>query len=190
MASNICISELTIPGCYLIQSFCAEDNRGKFVKFFHDKTFAAKGVSLEFKEQFYTVSHKNTLRGIHFQEPRQQGKLIHCMKGRILDLLVDLRKISPTFGRWQFVALDAQKPASVYLPEGVGHGYLVMEDSIVCYCCSEIFYAEDDSGIVWNDPDLNIQWPLEDIGGADQLILSDKDRNLQTFRQWQEKNSR
>ena len=129
------------------------------------------------------------MRGIHFQEFRQQSKLIHCVKGRILDLLVDLRKNSPTFSQYQFVELDAENPSSVFLPEGLGHAYLVMEDSVVCYCCDELFHAEGDSGIIWNDPSLNIQWPLGAIGGEKQLILSDKDRKLQTFLQWQEKNS-
>lgn len=190
MASNISISELEISGCYLIQSFYVEDARGRFVKFFHDRIFTSNGISLDFKEIFYTISCKNTLRGIHFQEPRQQSKLIHCIKGRIIDLLVDLRKDSFTFGKWQFIELNGETPSSIFLPEGIGHAYLVIEDAVVCYCCNELFYAEDDSGIVWNDPDLNIQWPLDVIGGENQLILSDKDRKLQTFQQWREKNFR
>lgn len=187
MASNFSFTELRIPGCYLVHNFCAEDTRGRFLKLYHEDTFSSEGLSLEFKELFYTVSHRGTLRGIHFQEPRQQSKLIHCIKGRIYDLVVDLRKEAPTFGQWQFVLLDAAEGSSVFLPEGVGHAYLVVEDSVVCYCCNEVFYAEDDSGIMWNDPDLNIQWPLDEIGGEDRLILSNKDRNLHSFRRWKEK---
>lgn len=189
MESKINISELKIPGCYLIQSFCTEDSRGRFVKFYHDEIFSSRGITLNFKELFYTVSCKKTLRGIHFQEPRHQGKLIHCVKGQILDLLVDLRNYSPAFGQWQFITLDAERPSSVFLPEGIGHAYLALEDSVVCYCCNELFYAEDDTGIIWNDEELNIQWPLDMIGGEKQLILSDKDRTLQTFCQWKKKNN-
>lgn len=181
------ITKLKIPGCYLIEGYCAKDIRGKFVKFFDCKTLKIAGIELNFKEIFYTVSRKNTLRGIHFQEPRQQGKLVHCISGRMLDVLVDLRKDSPTYGKWDAVELSDDQSVSIYLPEGIGHAYLVLADSVMCYCCTESFYPEDDTGIIWNDPDLKIAWPLERAGGEESLILSQKDQNLQSFRQWEEK---
>lgn len=181
------INKLKIPGCYLIEGYCAKDIRGKLVKFFDCKTLQISGMELNFKEIFYTVSHKNTLRGIHFQEPRQQGKLVHCISGSILDVFVDLRKDSPTFGKWDSIELSGDQPISIYLPDGIGHAYLVLADSVVCYCCTESFYPEDDTGIIWNDPDLNIDWALKRIGGEEKIILSQKDQNLQSFQQWQKK---
>lgn len=181
------ITELKIPGCLLIEGYCSNDFRGSFIKFFDCKIFHDLGFEPIFKEAFYTVSCKNTLRGIHFQNPRQQAKLVHCINGRILDVFVDLRRNSPTYGNWDSIEISNEVPVSIYLPEGIGHAYLALEDSLVCYCCTETFYSEDDTGIIWNDPDLKISWPLDNIGGEEKVILSHKDQNLQTFRQWHEK---
>ena len=180
------IAGLKIPGCCQIEGYCAKDIRGKFVKFFDCKTLQIAGMELNFKEIFYTISCKNTLRGIHFQEPRQQGKLIHCISGHVLDVFVDLRKDSPTFGKWDSIELSGEHSISIYLPEGIGHAYLALADSVMCYCCTESFYPEDDTGIIWNDSDLNIDWPLKCVD-REGIILSQKDQNLQSFRQWQEK---
>ena len=103
------------------------------------------------------------------------------VKKNVYDVIIDLRKDSPTFGKWLGFDLTGENRRSLFVPEGFGHGYLVIEDSVVSYQCGEVFYGEYDSGIKWDDPDMGIQWPLERIGGAEKLIISEKDRNLQSF---------
>jgi dTDP-4-dehydrorhamnose 3,5-epimerase len=104
--------------------------------------------------------------------------LVRPISGRIFDVVVDLRPRSATFGQWQGFYLDASRPQSLYIPEGFGHGYLVLEESVVSYQCAERFYAEYDDGIRWDDPDIGIDWPLHLV---DEAILSQKDQGLQSF---------
>lgn len=185
MESSFDVLALELPGCYLIKSQSASDVRGDFVKFFHAPFFSKANIELDFKELFYTVSKKGVIRGIHFQEPHYQGKLVHCLSGKVIDMIVDLRAASPTYKQYKFVELNGCCPSSIYIPAGIGHAYLVVEDSIVCYCCTEVYYPSDDTGIIWNDHTLNIHWPLDAIGGADKIIVSEKDKSLPDFISWQ-----
>ena len=163
--------KLDLKDAYLIKPFFADDNRGGFIKDYS-------------KEVFYTISHKGVIRALHFQNTKQQPKLVRCVSGKVYDVIMDLRKDSPTFGKWQGFYLSGENMDELLVPAGFGHGYLVIEDSIVSYKCSEKFYREYDSGIRYDDPDLGIEWPYDEIGGKDKVINSVKDDNLQSFKEF------
>lgn len=173
--------ELPLKGAYLIQPFYADDERGGFVKDYNIEMFKANGIEHELKEVFYTISKRGVIRATHFQLVKQQAKLVRCINGHVYDVIVDLRPNSPTFGKWCGFDLTGDNQLELYIPEYFGHGYLVIEDSIVSYKCGEVFYSEGDSGIMYNDPDINIEWPFELIGGKSNLIISEKDKHLMSF---------
>lgn len=172
---------LSLNDAYLIKSFYAPDERGGFVKDYNIDTFKANGIGHELKEVFYTISKKGVIRATHFQLVKQQPKLVRCISGHVYDVIVDLRPDSETFGKWLGFDLTGENMLSLYIPEYFGHGYLVIEDSIVSYKCGEVFYGEGDSGIMYNDPEIGIEWPFEKIGGIDNLIISEKDKQLMSF---------
>lgn len=179
--------ETDLKGSYLIKPFAAEDERGSLIKDYNIDTFYKNGLKHDLKEVFYTVSHKGVIRATHFQEVKQQAKLVRCISGRIYDVIVDLRKNSPTYGKWKGFELTGENHYCLYVPEYFGHGYLVLEDSVVSYKCSEVFYGEYDSGIKWDDPDIGIEWPLGEIGGVKNLIISEKDQRLQSLKEYTKK---
>lgn len=173
--------ELDLKGAYLITPFYATDERGGFVKDYNIDTFRANGIEHELKEVFYTISKKGVIRATHFQLVKQQPKLVRCISGHVYDVIVDLRPGSETFGQWRGFDLTGDNQNTLYIPEYFGHGYLVLEDSVVSYKCGEVFYGEGDSGIMYNDPEIAIEWPFEKIGGIENLIISEKDKNLMSF---------
>lgn len=177
-------SELELAGAYRIKPFYSTDNRGGFIKDYNVDTFRANGIEHELKEVFYTVSKKGVIRAMHFQLDKQQAKLVRCVSGHVYDVIVDLRPNSPTYGKSKGFHLTGDNMEMLYVPKYFGHGYLVIEDSVVSYKCGEVFYPEGDSGIMYNDPDLNIDWPFELIGGKDNVIISDKDLNLMSFKDY------
>lgn len=187
MISKFEICKTDFEGAFLIKPFIATDLRGAFIKDYSQEFFEANGIEHNLKEVFYTVSHKGVIRALHFQRVHQQAKLVRCIKGKVYDVIVDLRKDSPTFMKWQGFYLSEENCNCLLVPEHFAHGYLVLEDSVVSYKCGEKFYGEYDDGIMYNDPDLNVQWPFEEIGGKENLIIADKDLNLQSFREYQEK---
>lgn len=178
--------ELELKGAYLIKPFYASDNRGGFVKDYNVDTFKDSGIEHELKEVFYTISKKGVIRALHFQLEKQQAKLVRCVSGHVYDVIVDLRPDSPTFGKWLGFDLTGENMYELYVPRFFGHGYLVLEDSVVSYKCDEVFYAKGDSGITYNDKDIGVDWPFEKIGGEDALIISDKDRHLMSFREYRD----
>ena len=184
MIQKFDFKELDLKGAYLIQPFCATDERGAFVKDYNIDTFLANGVEHELKEVFYTISKRGVIRAIHFQLGKQQPKLVRCISGHVYDVIVDLRPNSETFGQWRGFHLTGENMNSLLVPTFFGHGYLVIEDSIVSYKCAEVFYGEGDSGIMYNDPDIEIQWPFDLIGGIDNLIISEKDKHLMTLQKY------
>lgn len=171
----------SLEGAYEITPFYATDDRGGFVKDYNKDIFKTNGIEHELKEVFYTISKKGVIRAIHFQLIKQQAKLVRCISGHVYDVIVDLCPKSPTFGKWLGFDLTGENQKSLYIPKFFGHGYLVLEDSVVSYKCGEVFYGEGDSGIMYNDPDINVQWPFEKIGGIENLIISEKDKNLMSF---------
>lgn len=170
-----------LEGVYEITPFYTTDERGGFVKDYNVDIFKTNGIEHELKEVFYTISKKGVIRAIHFQLVKQQAKLVRCISGRVYDVVVDLCPGSSTFGKWLGVDLTGENQKSLYIPKFFGHGYLVLEDAVVSYKCGEVFYGEGDSGIMYNDPDVNIQWPFEKIGGIKNLIISEKDKKLMSF---------
>lgn len=177
-------TETELKGAYLIKPFYAADERGGLIKDYNIETFREHGIEHELKEVFYTISHRGVIRAIHFQLGHQQAKLVRCVKGRVYDVIVDLRRDSDTFGKWAGYELSEENRNELYIPEYFGHGYLVLEESVVSYKCGEVFYAEGDSGIMYNDPDVGIDWPFELIGGKENLIISEKDKHLMSFREY------
>ena len=187
MVQKFEFQKLELKGAFLIKPFCATDNRGGFIKDYNVETFKANGIEHELKEVFYTISKKGVIRAIHFQLVKQQAKLVRCVSGHVYDVIVDLRPDSPTFGKWLGFDLTGENMNELYIPQYFGHGYLVLEDSIVSYKCGEVFYGEGDSGIMYNDKDLNIKWPFDKIGGEKNLIISDKDKSLFSLKGFLEK---
>lgn len=175
-----------IEGLIKVIPFNAEDVRGRFTKDYSKEVFAANGISHNLAEVFYTTSHKGVIRALHFQRVKQQPKLVRCICGHVWDVVVDLRKDSPTFKKWLAFDLTGENNVEVLVPAGCAHGYLVLEHSVVSYKCAEKFYGEYDDGIMWNDPDIGVEWPLDKIGGEQNLILAEKDKNLQSFAQLME----
>lgn len=176
--------KLELKDAYKITPFFSDDNRGGFLKDYSKEVFAQNGIDYDLKEVFYTISHKGVIRAMHFQNIKQQAKLVRCVKGKVYDVIIDLRKDSPTFKKWQGFYLSDENMAELLVPEGFGHGYLVLEDSIVSYKCAEKFYGEYDSGIRYDDKDMGIIWPYDEIGGKDKVINSIKDDNLQSFEEF------
>lgn len=184
MVQRFDFQELDLKGAYLIKPFFADDHRGGLIKDYNVDMFKSHGIDHELKEVFYTLSKRGVIRATHFQLGKQQAKLVRCVSGHVYDVIVDLRPDSPTYGQWRGFHLTGENMNSLLVPEYFGHGYLVIEDSIVSYKCAEVFYGEGDSGIMYNDPDIGIHWPMELIGGADNLIISEKDLNLPSFREY------
>ena len=179
--------ETEIKGLIEVTPFNADDIRGCFTKDYSKEVFEANGIKHDLAEVFYTTSYKGVIRALHFQREKQQPKLVRCIYGHVYDVVVDLRKDSPTFKKWLAFELIGEKHNEILVPAGCAHGYLVLEDSIVSYKCGEKFYGEYDDGIMYNDPDLGVEWPFDEIGGIENLIIADKDKNLQTFKEYEDK---
>ena len=175
-----------IEGLIEVTPFNAEDVRGCFTKDYSKEVFEANGIHHDLAEVFYTTSHKGVIRALHFQRVVQQPKLVRCIYGHVWDVVVDLRKDSSTFKKWLAFDLVGEERNEILVPAGCAHGYLVLEESIVSYKCAEKFYGEYDDGILWDDPDIGVVWPLERIGGRENVILAEKDKNLQSFKQFME----
>lgn len=187
MIQKFDFQKLELDGAYLIKPFYATDNRGGLIKDYNVDTFKANGIEHDLKEVFYTISKKGVIRATHFQLIKQQPKLVRCVSGHVYDVIVDLRPQSQTYGKWLGFHLTGENTDSLLVPAGFGHGYLVIEDSVVSYKCAEVFFGEGDSGIMYNDPDIAIDWPFELIGGKDNLIISEKDLNLMSFKEYDKK---
>lgn len=185
MNQKFAFHETMIPGLIEVTPFNADDIRGCFTKDYSKEVFEQNGIHYDLAEVFYTTSHKGVIRALHFQRVKQQPKLVRCIYGHVYDVVVDLRKDSPAFKKWLGFDLIGGKHNEILVPAGCAHGYLVLEPSIVSYKCSEKFYGEYDGGIKWNDPDINVKWPLEKIGGIENLILADKDKNLPTWAEFE-----
>lgn len=139
------------------------------------------GIKDNFVQDNESKSIKGVLRGLHFQTQKTQAKLVRVIFGEVFDVAVDLRKGSPTFGKWHGVILTGENKKQFYIPKGFAHGFLVFSDEAVFnYKCSDYYAPEYDGGVKWNDPDINIHWPLE---GIDNIILSEKDKSLKFLKE-------
>ena len=175
-----------IAGLIQITPFNAEDIRGCFTKDYSKEVFEANGIRHDLAEVFYTTSHKGVIRALHFQRVKQQPKLVRCICGHVWDVVVDLRRDSPTFRQWRAFDLVGEQHNEILIPAGCAHGYLVLEESIVSYKCGEKSYSEYDDGILWDDSEIGVDWPLELIGGREKVILAKKDQRLPSFRTFME----
>ncbi len=164
---------LEIPEVVLIKPKVFEDARGFFMEAYKASVFAQAGINYAFVQDNHSKSKKGVLRGLHYQlEPKAQGKLVRCIKGKIWDVAVDIRRGSPTFGKWVAVELSEENKYMLWIPPGFAHGFLALEDCEIIYKCTEEYAPELDRGIIWNDPDIAIPWP------TDNPILSPKDAKL------------
>ncbi len=164
---------LQIPGLILVKPQVLGDNRGFFFELYKHSEFIRAGIREHLVQDNYSRSSKGVLRGLHYQKiPKAQGKLVTCMKGSIYDVAVDIRRGSPQFGKWVGVELSEENRQIVYIPPaGFAHGFQVVSEAAeVLYKCTEEYSPGDDRGIIWNDPDINIAWPLQ------LPILSGKDK--------------
>ena len=167
-----------IEGLTIITPDLFKDDRGIFMETFHRDVFEKNGLPTHFAQDNLSVSKKHVLRGLHFQKPPYaQGKLVNVVRGAALDVAVDLRKNSPTFGKWKSVLLTEDNGLIFWIPEGFAHGFVALEDNTVFqYKCTNIYCKESEGSIRWNDPDLNIDW------GVSNPILSEKDALAPLFK--------
>ncbi|MCX8028769.1 MAG: dTDP-4-dehydrorhamnose 3,5-epimerase [Brevinematales bacterium] len=176
------VKETNLEGVVIIEPKVFKDERGFFLESWNEKVFQEIGLNFKFVQDNHSRSLKGVIRGLHFQDPFPQGKLVRVVRGMIFDVAVDIRKGSPTFGKWVSVYLSDENLKMLYIPEGFAHGFLVVSDiADVLYKTTEFYYPEYDKGIVWNDKDINIKWPLEEFGIINPII-STKDSNLPRLR--------
>ncbi len=175
--------ETGIKDLVIIEPTVFGDHRGFFMESYSKKDFLEIGLGMEFVQDNHSKSKKGVFRGLHFQTQMSQGKLVRVVAGSVLDVAVDLRRDSETFGKWHIVELSSENKKLFYVPEGFAHGFITLEnDTEFQYKCTNYYAPEHDSGIIWNDKTLNIDWNLEKYGlSEDTLLLSDKDKKLQTF---------
>ena len=148
------------------------DNRGYFMETYKESDFHQAGLNYKFIQDNQSKSKKGVLRGLHFQKTYPQAKLVRCIEGEVFDVCVDLRKDSPTFGKWAGVILSAEKGNQFMIPRGFAHGFVVLsETATFCYKCDELYHPEDEGGIMWNDPEIGIDWPFDG-----EVLLSEKDK--------------
>jgi dTDP-4-dehydrorhamnose 3,5-epimerase len=170
------IIETGFEGLYEIESNVFGDERGYFFESFRKSTFESLGIRTDFVQDNESFSVKGTLRGLHYQkEPFAQAKLVRVALGKVMDVAVDLREGSPTYCQHHTVILDAKRHNLFMVPAGFAHGFLALEDSVFSYKCSNYYDKASEEGIIWNDPDLNIDWQI------DNPIVSEKDKLLPNF---------
>jgi dTDP-4-dehydrorhamnose 3,5-epimerase len=166
------ISETSLPGVLLVTPRIFSDTRGAFCETWNQKAYAEAGLPQNWVQDNCSYSHKNVIRGIHYQIIQPQAKLVRAMHGTVLDVAVDLRRSSPNFGRYVAEELSAVNGKMLYIPEGFGHGFVALtEDVGLAYKVTDYYCPQGERTILWNDPDLAIAWPVD----ADKAILSDKD---------------
>lgn len=161
-----------IEGIYIIQPKVFGDSRGFFMETYNEKVFEDAGLKYTFVQDNHSKSHKGVLRGLHFQKTHPQAKLVRVIKGEVFDVAVDLRKNSPTYGKWVGEILSEDNKKMLLIPRGFAHGFLVLSDEAEFqYKCDDVYHPEDEGGIMYNDPNINIKWPE-----VDKIELSEKDK--------------
>jgi len=180
---QIQVTGLKIPGLYIIEPTVHGDSRGYFMETYNQNEMHHAGLSMVFVQDNQSLSKKGVLRGLHYQKHFPQGKLVRVIRGAVYDVAVDLRKDSPTFTQWYGVELTAENKKQFYIPEGFAHGFAVLSDEAeFCYKVTDFWHPNDEGGLLWNDPDIGVEWPLDGIGTP---LLSDKDQVNPTFRELQ-----
>lgn len=171
-----------IEGLLVIEPHVFLDERGYFMETYNFLDFKEAGINVNFVQDNQSKSKKGVLRGLHFQTRNPQGKLVRVIKGEVFDIAVDLRRESKTFGKWYGLILSSEKKNMFYIPENFAHGFLVLSNEAeFTYKCTNFYDPESESGIIWNDPDINIAWPIKSI---DKLVLSEKDKKHGSFKDY------
>jgi dTDP-4-dehydrorhamnose 3,5-epimerase len=164
--------ETSLPGVLVIEPDVYTDERGFFLESYHEERFAALGIRDRFVQDNHSHSVRGTLRGLHYQLRHPQAKLCRAVSGEVLDVVVDIRRGSPAFGRWTSTTLSAENRRQIYIPPGFAHGFLVLSATAdFLYKCSDFYYGDDQYGIAWDDPGVGVDWGLQ-VGP----LLSPKDR--------------
>ncbi|MCM1059375.1 MAG: dTDP-4-dehydrorhamnose 3,5-epimerase [Eubacterium sp.] len=173
-----------IAGLAVIQPVIHGDERGYFTETYNKRDFEELGLNMNFVQDNQSKSTKGVLRGLHFQKKYPQGKLVRVIFGTVFDAAVDLRKNSPTYGKYFGIKLSGENMKQFYIPEGFAHGFIVLSDEAVfAYKCTDFYHPDDEGGLMWDDPDINIDWHTEKIGGTDFIVLSEKDKKNPTLKE-------
>ena len=172
--------ETEIPGVVVIEPTVFGDDRGYFMETYNQNDFHEAGLDMVFVQDNQSMSVKGVLRGLHYQKQYPQGKLVRAVRGTVFDVAVDLRTGSETYGKWFGVVLSAENKKQFYIPEGFAHGFLVLSDEAeFAYKCTDFYHPGDEGGMAWNDPEIGVEWPIEE---GMELIISEKDQKWGGFR--------
>jgi dTDP-4-dehydrorhamnose 3,5-epimerase len=164
------VLKTSLEGVLIIEPDVFGDARGFFMESYHKKRYSEKAFETEFVQDNISLSHRGSLRGLHYQFPKSQAKLVQVLEGKVFDVAVDIRRGSPTFGQWLGIFLSDKRKRQIYIPEGFAHGFCVLSQTVYfMYKCSDFYAPDCEGGILWSDPGLNIGWPLK------QPLLSEKD---------------
>lgn len=164
------VSEGRLEGIKIIEPKVFRDSRGFFIESYSAKKLADYGIDMEFVQDNHSFSVKNVLRGLHYQVNPGQDKIVRVTAGKAFDVVVDIRRDSPTFGEWESFILSAENMKQIFVPKGFAHGFCALSDNVdFLYKCSDYYSPEDERGIIWNDPDIGIEWPVK------EPLLSPKD---------------
>ncbi len=170
---NFTFTETSIEGVLVVDVTAYGDERGYFVETYKRSDFVSGGIDAEFVQDNQSSSTKGVLRGLHFQIEHPQSKLVRVVRGEVFDVAVDLRPDSPTYGKWEGVVLSAENKRQFFVPRGFAHGFLVLSDvAEFCYKCDDVYHPGDEGGLMWNDPEIGVVWPLS---GGIEVVLSEKD---------------
>lgn len=181
---QIQVSTCEIEGLKIITPQVFGDARGYFMETYHAEQFREAGIDVSFVQDNESASKGGVLRGLHFQKAYPQDKLVRVIKGAVFDVAVDLRKGSPTFGKWHGELLTEENKKQFFIPKGFAHGFYVTGDfAAFTYKCTDFYHPEDEDGIAWDDPEIGIRWPVPQ---GQTPLLSDKDRQWQSFAAYRE----
>ena len=179
---QIKVTTCDIEGLKVIEPKVFGDARGYFFESYNYNDYAAAGITQEFVQDNQSASKKGVLRGLHFQKNFPQDKLVRVINGEVFDVAVDLREGSKTYGKWFGVVLSAENKKQFFIPKNFAHGFVVLSDyAEFAYKCTDFYHPDDEGGIIWNDPDIGIDWPVED---ESELIFSDKDQKWPQFKHY------
>ena len=171
---KIKVTRCEIEGLCVIEPTVFNDERGYFMETYNYNDFKAEGLDMIFVQDNQSMSTRGVLRGLHFQKQYPQGKLVRAVRGTVFDVAVDLRSDSKTYGKWFGVELSAENKKQFYIPQGFAHGFLVLSDEAeFAYKCTDFYHPGDEGGVIWNDPDIGVEWPLQE---GVNLIISEKDQ--------------
>jgi len=173
------VTETKLPGVVVVEPRVFGDERGFFMETWHQARYEDAGLPSRFVQDNLSFSTRGVLRGLHFQDPDQQGKLVQVLDGEVFDVAVDVRVGAPTFGEWEGATLSSENKRQFYVPEGFAHGFLVISDrALFAYKCTAKYNQSAEGFVLWNDPEIGIEWPLEE-----RPILSEKDRAARPLRE-------